>query len=158
MREQTRKWPILLVQLVQAILMAVLIGTTFLDVRTFCLFSFTIDTDLAQLDTNQSSIRLRSGVIFFCAINQGVFGALITVNSFPADRTLSLRERAAGTYQVSAYFVAKNCAETLVSLPMPIIFSCIVYWLVGLQVSGPFLRTSDLYRLTLENSSRSYSS
>lgn len=53
---------------------------------------------------------------------------------FLAERTLSLRERAAGTYQVSAYFLAKNCVETLVSLPMPIVFSCIVYWLLGLQV------------------------
>eukprot|EP01127_Copromyxa_protea_P019444 TRINITY_DN630_c0_g1_i1.p1 TRINITY_DN630_c0_g1~~TRINITY_DN630_c0_g1_i1.p1 ORF type:complete len:605 (+),score=125.39 TRINITY_DN630_c0_g1_i1:101-1915(+) len=116
LRETTRKRFLLLVQFVQAILMAVLIGTTFL-----------------LLDNSQENVNLRNSVLFFCCINQGVFGALITINSFPAERTLALRERAAGTYQVSAYFLAKNCAETLFSMPMPIIFSCIVYWLVGFQ-------------------------
>lgn len=32
---------------------------------------------------------------------------LQTVNSFPSERALVLRERAAGTYYVSAYFMAK---------------------------------------------------
>jgi hypothetical protein len=36
-----------------------------------------------------------------------MFGALIVINSFPSERMLSLRERAAGTYHVSAYFLAK---------------------------------------------------
>jgi ATP-binding cassette subfamily G (WHITE) protein 2 len=144
LREQTRKWPIMLVQFVQAVIMAVLIGTTFLLVSNpLLILVFTF----SQLPPDQSGVTLRNSVLFFCCINQGVFGALITINSFPcklqefvfklifsADRTLSLRERAAGTYQVSAYFLAKNCIETLVSLPMPIIFSCIVYWLIGLQV------------------------
>ena len=42
-----------------------------------------------------------------------MFGALIQINSFPSERALSLRERAAGTYYASAYFLAKTTAETL---------------------------------------------
>jgi ATP-binding cassette, subfamily G (WHITE), member 2 len=30
-----------------------------------------------------------------------------TINSFPRERALILRERAAGTYKISAYFMAK---------------------------------------------------
>lgn len=59
---------------------------------------------------------------------QGMFGALIVINSFPSERMLALRERAAGTYHVSAYFLAKITAETISQLPAPIIFACIVYW------------------------------
>ncbi len=64
---------------------------------------------------------------------QGTFGALIVINSFPSERMLSLRERAAGSYHVSAYFLAKVTAETIAQLPSPIIFSIIVYFLVGFQ-------------------------
>lgn len=46
---------------------------------------------------------------------------------------LVLRERAAGTYYVSAYFLAKNLSEMLISLVYPIVFSITLYWLVGLH-------------------------
>jgi ATP-binding cassette subfamily G (WHITE) protein 2 len=65
---------------------------------------------------------------------QGIFAALTLINSFPSERMLSLRERAAGTYYASAYFLAKSTAETLFQLPVPIIFSVVCYWIVGLQV------------------------
>lgn len=49
---------------------------------------------------------------------------------------LVLRERAAGTYYASAYFMAKITADTLIQLPIPIIFSAIVYFMIGLQPSA----------------------
>jgi ATP-binding cassette subfamily G (WHITE) protein 2 len=48
-----------------------------------------------------------------------------------------LRERASGAYYVSAYYVAKMLAEVAVQLAFPLLFSCIVYFLVGLQVPNP---------------------
>lgn len=57
----------------------------------------------------------------------------VVINSFPSERLLVLRERAAGTYYASAYFMAKITAETATQLPIPVVFSAIVYWLVGLQ-------------------------
>ena len=116
MREQFRKLDVLAISLLQSIIMAVLIGTVFL-----------------QIGQSQSSIIRREPVAFFCSINQGVFGALMVINSFPVERALTLRERASGTYFASAYFTAKIIADTLVQIPVPIIFSCIVYFLVGLQ-------------------------
>ena len=64
---------------------------------------------------------------------QGIFGALIQINSFPSERLLSLRERAAGTYYASAYFLAKTTAETVTQIVIPIFFSVTVYFLVGFQ-------------------------
>lgn len=122
LKEQWRKRAMLATQLLQSIVMAVLIGTVFL-----------------QIGEGQFSSTRRQPVLFFCVINQGVFGSLMVINSFPAERTLSLRERAAGTYYVSAYFLAKTTAETLFQLVTPVLFSCTVYWLVGLQpLAGKF--------------------
>ncbi|CAF0924139.1 unnamed protein product [Adineta steineri] len=119
LREQSRKLRILMISLIQTIIMAVLIGIAFLNIGN-----------------TQTSIVRREPVIFFCIINQGFFGALTVINSFPVERTLTLRERASGTYFVSAYFTAKILADTLVQLPIPIVFSCIVYFPVGLQFTA----------------------
>jgi ATP-binding cassette subfamily G (WHITE) protein 2 len=105
LREQSRKLNVIVISLLQTIIMAVLIGTVFLNIG----------------NTQQSIIR-REPVIFFCVINQGVFGALMVINSFPVERTLTLRERASGTYFASAYFIAKIIADTLVQSPIPILF------------------------------------
>lgn len=104
-QEQMRSSKIIITSLIQTILIAILIGCVFL-----------------QIGTGQSSIVRRNPVIFFCAINQGVFGALMVINSFPTERALSLRERASGTYFASTYFTAKILADTLVQAPIPIIF------------------------------------
>jgi ATP-binding cassette subfamily G (WHITE) protein 2 len=104
-QEQFRQSKIIIISVIQTILMAVLIGTAFLNIGT----------------TQQSIVR-REPVIFFCAVNQGVFGALMVINSFPVERALTLRERASGTYFASAYFTAKIIADTLVQVPVPIIF------------------------------------
>lgn len=48
-------------------------------------------------------------------------------------RTLLSAAVAPGTYYASAYFMAKVVAEQVFQLPIPLIFSAIVYFLVGLQ-------------------------
>jgi hypothetical protein len=104
-QEQFRQSKIIVISLIQTIIMAVLVGTVFLNIGN-----------------TQKSIVRREPVIFFCVVNQGIFGALMVINSFPVERALSLRERASGTYFASAYFTAKIIADTLVQLPVPIIF------------------------------------
>jgi len=119
-------------QLLQAIIMAVLIGTVFL-----------------QIGTQQDSVPKRQAVLFFVVINQGVFGALISIDLFPRERVVVLRERAAGTYHVSVYFVAKILAELPVQLLFPFIFATIVYWLIGLQAdAGKFFIFVGILELT----------
>jgi hypothetical protein len=104
-QEQIHSSRVIITSIIQTIIMAVLVGCVFL-----------------QIGTTQSSTLRRSAALFFCAINQGIFGALMVINSFPAERALSLRERASGTYCASAYFTAKIVADTLVQAPVPIIF------------------------------------
>lgn len=73
-------------------------------------------------DTERSTVR-RQPVLFFCVVNQGVFSSLVVINSFPRERMLMLRERAAGTYYASAYYLAKTGAETILSWVNPIVFA-----------------------------------
>ncbi|GAB4814284.1 hypothetical protein N2152v2_001330 [Parachlorella kessleri] len=122
LREQGRKWKTLFALLLQSMAMAALIGSVFF-----------------QIGTSQVSITKRQPVLFFCTINQGMFGALGIINSFPSERVLTLRERASGMYYASAYFLAKMTAETFIYVLSPVFFSCIAYWMVGLQpVAGKF--------------------
>jgi ABC-type multidrug transport system permease subunit len=49
------------------------------------------------------------------------------------------KERATGSYRLSAYFLGKSLAETPLWLVLPILFSCISYWMVGMSsYSGNF--------------------
>lgn len=86
-----------------------------------------------HLGTDQASLVGRSPSLFFACVTQGIIASLISTHSFPLERALSLRERAAGTYYVSAYFIAKTISDTLFQLISPIVFSCIVYPVIGYQ-------------------------
>ncbi|CAF2346165.1 unnamed protein product [Rotaria sp. Silwood2] len=118
-QEQFRQKQIIVTSLVQTVIMAILIGTVYL-----------------KIGHTQKSIVRREPALFFCAVNQGVFGALMVINSFPVERALTLRERASGTYYASAYFIAKIVAETLIQIPVPIIFSSVLYFLIGFQATA----------------------
>ena len=104
-QEHLRESRVIITSVIQTIIIAVLIGTAFLQIG----------------QTQKSTVR-RQPVLFFCVVNQGIFGALMVINSFPVERALSLRERASGTYLSSAYFTAKITADTLIQIPVPILF------------------------------------
>ncbi|UJR29328.1 hypothetical protein I4U23_010540 [Adineta vaga] len=121
-REQTRKLVILLFSIVHGIIMGTVIAFVFFNIGT-----------------TQTSIVRREPVLFFAVLNQGVFAALKVINSYPFERTLILRERASGTYFASAYYIARLFSDLLFQLPVPMIFSCIVYFIVGFQpIAGKF--------------------
>jgi ammonia channel protein AmtB len=42
-----------------------------------------------------------------------------------------MRERQGGMYSIVSYFLAKNVAEVMLQAVYPVIFSVIVYWMVG---------------------------
>jgi ATP-binding cassette subfamily G (WHITE) protein 2 len=54
-------------------------------------------------------------------------------NPIPSPLTRSHPPPPAGTYYASAYYLARTVCEIVLQLPSPILFSCVVYWLVGLQ-------------------------
>mmetsp|Transcript_14357 Transcript_14357/g.15010 ORF Transcript_14357/g.15010 Transcript_14357/m.15010 type:complete len:631 (-) Transcript_14357:213-2105(-) len=86
-----------------------------------------------DIGTDQLSIATRAPSLFFACVTQGVTASLQSVNNFPGERALMLRERQSGAYTVSAYFMAKTITDMLTQLWPPIIFTCIVYPEIGYQ-------------------------
>lgn len=78
----------------------------------------------------------RQPALFFCVIHQGIVSSLQGSHSFPLERSIMLRERAAGTYYVSAYFFAKTVADMTVQIISPVLFTVIAYPLIGFQNDG----------------------
>jgi ABC-type multidrug transport system permease subunit len=54
----------------------------------------------------------------------------------PPERAVLNKERATGTYRLSAYFMGKTIAETPLELVLPFIFAVITYWMVDLSNDG----------------------
>ncbi|KAF9906685.1 hypothetical protein BX616_000647 [Lobosporangium transversale] len=66
------------------------------------------------------------------------FLATMTFSAMPQfiiERSLFLRERAAGMYRTSSYFMAKTIVETLSYTILTIVFVVITYYLIGLHGS-----------------------
>ena len=118
-KAQLRSRKIIYGMIFQSLILAVLVGTVFL-----------------KIGVAQASVSKRQSVLFFCCINQGVFGSMQVIDSFPSERILTLRERAAGTYKASAYFLSKTFSELPFQLAQPIVFSVVVYFLIGLQADA----------------------
>lgn len=86
-----------------------------------------------SIGINKKSAALRQAALFFSVINQGIVSSLQGTHSFPLERNIMLRERAAGAYKVSAYFVAKTIGDMIFQIIAPILYTCIVYYNIGFQ-------------------------
>ncbi|KAJ2553898.1 hypothetical protein EV175_002776 [Coemansia sp. RSA 1933] len=77
-----------------------------------------------------------SGALFFSAAAQTIMSILSMANVFAQERVVFLREWRASYYKLPAYYLAKNVVEIPIQILVPIIFSCICYWPLGLQRDG----------------------
>ncbi|XP_078373196.1 uncharacterized protein LOC144656827 isoform X2 [Oculina patagonica] len=92
-----------------------------------------------QLPYKEESIVDRYSLLFFCVVYWNfttLFGSLV---SFPNERTVVNKERAAGYYRLSAYYLAKLFSELPLVILQPTLFLIIVYWMAGLNRSEAFL-------------------
>ena len=101
---------------------------------TTLVLSFFIASGIWEdIGTDQTSIAKRAPSLFFACVSQGIVASLQGINSFPAERAIILRERAAGSYHISAYFMARTITDLLTQLWPPILFTVIVYPTIGYQ-------------------------
>ena len=83
-------------------------------------------------DKDLSARRSLPGILFFIAINQS--GAAFSVLfSFPLERTVITRERAANMYRTSSYLIAKTLMDFMKSVIFVFAFCIIIYFMVGLR-------------------------
>ena len=92
----------------------------------------------------QSSIErnlpsLQAGLLFFIGVFWGFFPVFTAIFTFPQERAMLSKERAADMYRLSAYFVARTTSDLPLDLILPVLFHVVVYFMAGLTRSaGPF--------------------
>ena len=119
-RTTFRNPAILVMQIAVPMFLAILIGILFWKIK----LPYDIGT------------KNRLGVIFFIIANQ-VFGNLSALEIFLKERVLFVHENASGYYRVSTYLLSKLFCDLLPMRIIPsILFSVIVYFMIGFQVTA----------------------
>lgn len=88
-----------------------------------------------QMEYTESRIHDRSSYFFFTQtywVFDSMMGALM---AFPAERAVILKERASGSYHLSAYFMAKTSSDAPVRLILPFLYMCTSFWMAGIDSS-----------------------
>jgi len=98
-------------------------------------FAFIIGAIYSDTGNDQKSIQDKIGALFFFTINQTFGNLLAVVITFSAEKIVVERERASRSYRLSSFYLGKNFAELPLNLVSPLVFGCVVYWLVGLNDS-----------------------
>ncbi|XP_044509465.1 ABC transporter G family member 22 isoform X2 [Mangifera indica] len=84
----------------------------------------------------------QAGLLFFIAVFWGFFPIFTAIFTFPQERAMLGKERAADMYRLSAYFLARTTSDLPLDLLLPILFLLVVYFMTGLRLStGPFFLT-----------------
>ncbi|XP_062612613.1 uncharacterized protein LOC134274352 [Saccostrea cucullata] len=86
-----------------------------------------------QLPRTEETLRDRLGVLFYMSMHWGFTPLFDTVTSFPFERIVINKERQAGWYRLSAYYLAKMTSELVLIVIQPLVFITVVYWSVGLN-------------------------
>ncbi|CAF3699138.1 unnamed protein product [Adineta steineri] len=119
LKNAIRNPALFLSQIVVAIILGLLIGLVFHDMKK------TIDP----------GVQNRLGAIFFIIISQ-IFSTITALEPLLKERALFIHENVSGYYRISTFFIAKLICDVLPMRVLPsIIFSLIAYFLTGLQRS-----------------------
>lgn len=81
-------------------------------------------------EANVHDIRSYLFYTFTYWMFDAMFGAL---TAFPTERQVILKERASGSYHLSAYFMAKSFCDVPVRLILPIFYMFASYWMTGID-------------------------
>ncbi|KAF3442785.1 hypothetical protein FNV43_RR16702 [Rhamnella rubrinervis] len=96
-----------------------------------------------QSDSNTpKGLQDQAGLLFFIAVFWGFFPVFTAIFTFPQERAMLSKERAANMYRLSAYFLARTTSDLPLDLVLPVLFLVVVYFMAGLKLSAsPFFLT-----------------
>lgn len=86
-----------------------------------------------KVERDWTGVTNLSGVLFLFVMNMMFSSAMPGVVMFPAERAVFLMEQANAVYNPVPYALAKICAEVPFNMLFPILFTCIVYFMVDLR-------------------------
>lgn len=78
----------------------------------------------------------RSSMIFFAVTFWPMLYLFDGILAYPTERQVLQKERASGSYRLSAYFLSKTISELPVLIVSPTVYLIICYWMVGLNPSA----------------------
>jgi ABC-type multidrug transport system ATPase subunit len=108
-------------RLTQTIVFGILLGLTWLD---------------AGRHEDLIAARSVAGVLFFLAADMSFDSSFACLFDFPLERAVLTRERASGSYRVSAYWWAGLVVDLFKSFILNVIMTTLVYWMAGLRGSA----------------------
>ncbi|CAF0837440.1 unnamed protein product [Adineta steineri] len=86
-----------------------------------------------QMDYTEDTIPDRSSFIFFIMTFWPFQTLMMGLLSFPFERSVIDKERASGSFRLSAYFIGKSLAEAPLKLVLPTCFLIIAYWMARIN-------------------------
>ncbi|XP_051114344.1 ABC transporter G family member 22-like [Andrographis paniculata] len=81
-----------------------------------------------------SKLQDQAGLLFFISVFWGFFPVFTAIFTFPQERAMLNKERAADMYRLSAYFMARTTSDLPLDLILPVIFLLVVYFMAGLRM------------------------
>ncbi|EPS59306.1 hypothetical protein M569_15501, partial [Genlisea aurea] len=81
-------------------------------------------------------IQDQAGLLFFIAVFWGFFPVFTAIFTFPQERAMLNKERAADMYRLSAYFAARTTTDLPLDLFLPLLFLLVVYFMAGLRLDA----------------------
>ncbi|KAJ6864643.1 hypothetical protein NC651_035256 [Populus alba x Populus x berolinensis] len=92
--------------------------------------------------SSPKGLQDQAGLLFFIAVFWGFFPVFTAIFTFPQERAMLSKERAADMYRLSAYFLARTTSDLPLDLILPVLFLLVVYFMAGLRISAaPFFLT-----------------
>lgn len=92
---------------------------------------------------NPKELHDQAGLLFFIAVFWAFFPVFTAIFTFPQERAMLNKERAADMYRLSAYFMARTTSDLPLDLFLPLLFLLVVYFMAGLR------QTVDSFFLTM---------
>ncbi|KAK1429299.1 hypothetical protein QVD17_11505 [Tagetes erecta] len=83
-----------------------------------------------------NDLQNQAGLLFFIAVFWAFFPVFTAIFTFPQERAMLKKERAADMYRLSAYFLARTTSDIPLDLLFPLIFLLIVYFMAGLRLTA----------------------
>ncbi|XP_060861010.1 protein white [Metopolophium dirhodum] len=82
---------------------------------------------------DQDGVMNINGALFMCISNMTFQNVLAVINVFCSELPVFMREHHNGMYRTDVYFLSKTLAEVPIFLVLPILFTSIMYYVVGLN-------------------------
>ncbi|OWF40983.1 ABC transporter G family member 14 [Mizuhopecten yessoensis] len=93
-----------------------------------------------QTENSVNTVRDRSGLVMTSLIYWSFQMLITTLLGFTGERGVVSKDRSAGAYRLSAYYLSKITSEMPLLLSVPVLYNTAVYWLAGLGgVDGYFV-------------------